>query len=187
MRDKSIFLKTVTIYHDTREQKNEHILSALDNLKIKHEPKKLDIGDYSFGVGARDFTLSCAIERKADPDELYTNIMEGAAGHKGERIEKEFASAKAILNDFTVLIENVGSVEELKAYKVPDWKMKASPQRVVSEIGKEVYTRICSWQTGNRYGFRVEFSKDPAQTAAKMLERFYYYHQNYTKAIAPRR
>lgn len=187
MNEKAIFLKTVTIYHDTREQKNEHILSALDNLKIKHEPKKLDIGDYSFCVGVRDFSLSCAIERKADPDELYSNIMEGSNGHKGERIEKELASARAMLNDFTVLIENVGSMEELKAYEVPDWKMKAAPERKVSEVGKEVYARISSWQTGNRYDFRVDFSKDPSQTAVKMLERFYYYYRNYTKAIAPRR
>lgn len=187
MIDKKTFLKTVIVYHDSREQKNQHILDALDALKIKHELRKIDTGDYSFGVGARDFSLSCTVEKKADPDELYTNIMEGTAGHKGERIEKELASAKANLNDFTLLIENVGSMEELKAYTVPDWKMKASPQRVVSEIGKEVYERISSWQTGNRYGFRVEFSKDPAQTAIKMLERFYYYYRNYTKAIAPRR
>jgi len=187
MSDKSIFLKTVTVYHDSREQKHQHIIDALDTLKIKHEPKKLDIGDYSFCVGLRDFSLSCAIERKASPDELYSNIMEGMSGHKGERIEKELASAKAILNDFTVLVETVGSMEELKAYTIPDWKMKACPERKVSEVGKEVYEHLCSWQTGNRYGFRIEFSKDPALTAVKMLERFYYYYRNYTRAVAPRR
>ena len=187
MSEKSIFLKTVTVYHDTREQKNQHVLDELDKLKVSHEPKKLDIGDYSFSVCKRDFTLSCAIERKANPDELYSNIMEGANGHKGERIEKEFESAFRILNDFTVLVEGVGSMEELKSYTVPDWKMKTSPHRVVSEIGKDCYERLSSWQIGNRYNFRIELVKDTAQTAAKMLERFYYYYHNYTKAITPRR
>jgi len=187
MNEKTVFLKTVTVYHDSREQKNDHILSALDTLKVKHEKKKLDIADYSFAVGVRDFSLSCAVERKADPDELYTNIMEGPNGRKGERIEKEFEAAYRILNDFTVLIEGVGNMEELKAYTVAAWKMAASPQRVVSEIGKECYERISSWQTGNRYRFRVEFVKDPAQTAVKVLERFYYYYRNYTKCVAPKR
>lgn len=186
-KEKVIFLKTVTVLVDTREKKNDHILTALDAMQVKHETRKLDIADYSFMVGPRDFSLSCAVERKADPDELYCNIMEGPNGHKGERIEKELDAAYRMLNDFTVLLEGVGSMEELRAYKVPDWKMKASPQRVVSEIGKDCYERICSWQSANRYGFRVEFVKDPALTAAKMLERFYYYYRNYTKAVAPRR
>ena len=187
MSDKSDFLKAVTVYHDSREQINGHILDALGALKVKHEIKKLDIADYSFTVAGRDFSLSCAIERKASVDELYSNIMEGASGHKGERIEKEFEAAYRILNDFTVLIEGVGSMEELKAYKVADWKMKASPQRVVSDIGVDCYERLSSWQTGNRYNFRIELVRDPAQTAVKMLERFYYYFRNYKKAVAPTR
>lgn len=32
--DKKTFLKTVTILHDTREQKNAHIIEALDKLGI---------------------------------------------------------------------------------------------------------------------------------------------------------
>ena len=184
---KQYFSKLSRFYAIPANRKNDHILTALDDLKVKHEKKKLDIADYSFCVGARDFSLSCAIERKADPDELYSNIMEGPNGHKGARIEKEFEAAYRILNDFTVLIENIGSMDELKTFKVPDWKMKASPQRVISEIGKECYERLSSWQTGNRYNFRVEFVKDPAQTAVKMLERFYYYYRNYTKAVAPKR
>ena len=187
MSEKSDFLKAVTVWHDTREQQNQHILDAFDSLKVKHEAKKLDISDYSFSVGRRDFSLSCAIERKADPDELYSNIMEGINGHKGERLEKELDAAHRILNDFTVLIEGVGSMEELKIYQIPAWKMKACPQRVVSDIGPYCYERLNSWQSGNRYRFRVEFVKDPKQTAAKMLERFYYYYHNYAKTVAPRR
>lgn len=187
MSDKSNFLKAVMVYHDSREQKNLHVLDALDALKVKHEEKKLDIADFSFTVAGRDFSLSCAVERKASVDELYTNIMEGPAGRKGERIEKEFEAAYRMLNDFTVLIEGVGSMEELRAYKVAEWKMKASPQRKVSEIGQDCYERLNSWQCGNRHRFRIEFVKDNTQTAAKLLERFYYYYRNYARSVAPRR
>lgn len=185
--EKAMFLKAVTVLTDSREQENQHILTALDNLKVKHDRQKLDIGDYSFLIGDRDFRLSCAIERKANVDELYKNIMEGQNGHKGERIEKELECAYRILNDFTVLIEDVGGMDELKSYEVPDWKMQMSPERKVSKIGLECHERLSSWQSGNRYGFRLEFVKDPAQTAVKMLERFYYYYRNYTRAVAPRR
>ena len=53
--DKKTFLKTVTILHDTREQKNAHIIEALDKLGVKHEERKLDYGDYSFTADGRDF------------------------------------------------------------------------------------------------------------------------------------
>ena len=59
--DKKTFLKTVTILYDTREQKNQHILSALGELGVMTEQRKLDYGDYSFTADGRDFSLSCVI------------------------------------------------------------------------------------------------------------------------------
>ena len=73
--NKQTFLHNITILHDTREQESRHILEVLDCLKIKHEEKKLDYGDYSFSIDERDFSLSCLVERKANADELYNNIM----------------------------------------------------------------------------------------------------------------
>ena len=72
--DKKTFLKTVTILHDTREQKNAHIIEALDKLGVKHEERKLDYGDYSFTADGRDFSMSCVVERKANVDEIYNNV-----------------------------------------------------------------------------------------------------------------
>ena len=81
--DKKTFLKTVTILYDTREQKNQHILSALGDMGVMTEQRKLDYGDYSFTADGSDFSLSCVVERKANVDELYNNIMNDRA-----RLEK---------------------------------------------------------------------------------------------------
>lgn len=86
--DKAAFMKAVTILADSREQQNAHILKALEGMKVKVESRKLDIGDYSFMLPGRDFSLSCAIERKANPEEIYSNIMERMPGHTN-RLEKE--------------------------------------------------------------------------------------------------
>lgn len=180
--DKKEFMKSVTVIYDTREQKNEHILTALSGMGVMTEAHKLDFGDYSFRTGDRDFSMSCVIERKANVDEIYGNIM----GDR-ERIEKEFYSAAQLSKQFTLVIENVESWEALRSYEVPDWQMKREPQRKVKAIGSHVYSTLKSWQTGNRYRFGVEFVEDNKQTAAKMLEIFYYYWRSYKEMTGARK
>lgn len=75
MTEKQQFMKKVTIICDTREQENKHIITALDEMKISHENRKLDFGDYSFYIDGRDFSLSCIIERKGC---IIENIEERA-------------------------------------------------------------------------------------------------------------
>ena len=179
--DKKTFLKEVVILHDTREQENVHIIQALNSLNIQHEARKMDFGDYSFMIGGRDFSLSCVIERKANVDEFYGNII----GDR-ERIEKEFSTGSQIANQFILLLEQCGSMEELKAYTIPDWKMKTQ-QRKIQNIGEYCYATIKSWQSGNRYAFRTLFVPDADKTAAVMLEEFYYYWRNYKIMTACRR
>ena len=91
------------------------------------------------------------------------------------------------MNQFTLLMEGVGSMEALRDYVVPDWKMKMSPQRAVADIGKRCYSALRAWQPSNRYGIRVKFVENREQTAVKILEEFYYYYHNYKALIAPRR
>ena len=100
--DKKTFLKTVTILHDTREQKNAHIIEALDKLGVKHEERKLDYGDYSFTADGRDFSMSCVVERKANVDEIYNNVTSDRG-----RIEKELYSAAQLAKQLTLFIEGV--------------------------------------------------------------------------------
>ena len=180
--DKKTFLKTVTILYDTREQKNQHILAALGELGVPFEERKLDYGDYSFTADGRDFSLSCVVERKANVDELYNNIMSDRG-----RLEKELYAASQCAKQLTLIVENIGGWEELRSYRVPAWQMKANPQRVKEDIGVPVYSTLKSWQSGNRYRFSVEFLPDKSQTAAKMLEIFYYYWRTYKEMTGVRK
>jgi ERCC4-type nuclease len=180
--DKKTFLKLVTICVDTREKEWGHIESAFDELNVKHETRKLDYGDYSFVVNDRDFSMSCVIERKASVDELYNNMMQDR-----ERISKEFDIGSRLAKQVVLLIEGLPSLEKLKDYTVPDWQMKTAPQRVKRDIGAFCYTTLLSWQTGNRYNFRTVVSPHKKDTAAKILEEFYYYWRNYSELVAARK
>lgn len=186
--DKKTFLKTVTILYDTREQKNQHILTALAEMGVPCEERKLDYGDYSFTAGGRDgsrlldFSLSCVVERKANVDELYNNIIQDRG-----RLEKELYAASQCAKQLTLIVENIGGWEELKSYRVPAWQMNANPQRKREDIGAPVYSTLKSWQSGNRYRFSVEFLPDKSQTAAKMLEIFYYYWRTYKEMTGVRK
>jgi hypothetical protein len=178
--DKRDFMQSVTIIHDTRERENGHILTALDSLGVNHEQRKLDFGDYSFLNCGRDFALTCVIERKANVDELYNNIM----AESGRRLEQELDAGRLIANQFTLLIENCAGPDALRDYIVPDWQMRMTPARKVADIGRYCYERIRAWECGNRYQFRTRFVADPNQTAAAMLEEFYYYWHNYKRLVS---
>lgn len=176
---KKDFMKKVCVLIDTREQKNQHITSALDSMGVAYESRKLDFGDYSFTADGRDFSLSCVVERKANVDEIYNNIMQ----ERG-RIEKELYSAANLSKQCTVFIEGIGDWEQLKAYEVPDRIMKQLPQRKVKDIGRHVYSTLKSWKSSNRYSFDVQFICDNAKTAERLLENFYYYWHNYKELTA---
>jgi len=76
-------MKTMTIIVDTREQRNEHIISYLDKKKVPYRTEKLDYGDYSAIIPAnkeygiiRELHFPIAIERKNSVDELANTIKE---------------------------------------------------------------------------------------------------------------
>lgn len=179
--DKKTFLRGVTVICDTREQKNEHITKALAEMGIMTETRKLDYGDYSFSCEGRDFSMSCVVERKANVDEIYNNVI-----NERGRIEKEMYAASQCAKQMTLIIEGIGSWEQLKNYRVPTWQMKACPQRKKEDIGALVYATLKSWQVGNRYRFNVEFVDDNSKTASKMLEIFYYYWRSYKEMTGGR-
>ena len=138
-------------------------------------------GDYSFTVDGRDFSLLCAIERKANIEELYGNLT-----HDRERIEKEFNLASKIANDFVLLLENCSGMGQMETYLLPDYVMRRDGRKV-QEIGKECYATIQSWKSGNKYKFDTIFVKDPALTALRMVEHFYYWWRNFKILSANRR
>jgi ERCC4-type nuclease len=88
-------LKTIEIIVDSREQVNDHILKWFDKKKIPYRIEKLNAGDYSFCLPQSDvfniprdlyFTNDIAIERKANLDELATNLTKNRT-----RFQEEFA------------------------------------------------------------------------------------------------
>lgn len=97
-REQKEILASMRILVDTREQKNDHILSWLDKKGIKYRKQKLDQGDYSFYIPKnielnidRDiyFDKDICIERKNSVDELINNFAQSR-----ERIENEFLRNK---------------------------------------------------------------------------------------------
>lgn len=91
------------------------------------------------------------------------------------------------MNQFVLLVEGVGSLDALRRFVVPDWQMKMSLQRVKRDIGETCYASLQAWRAANRYNLRVECVEDKGQTAARVMEIFYYYYHNYRKLVAPRR
>ena len=180
--DKKSFLKAVTILYDTREHKNKHILDKLSEGGIMIEERKLDYGDYSFMADGRDYSMSCVVERKGSVDEIYGNIM-----NDGDRLKKELYAASCLSKELTLLIEGVSSWETLKIYRVPDYQMRESPQRVNRDIGANVYVALKAWSVSNRYAFKVEFAEKKEDTANKILEVFYYYWRTYKELTAARK
>ena len=110
--DKEIneILKRAVVVVDTREQKCDHIISYFDKHKIAYCYEKVDTGDYTLKVDLphlhKPYYLQnvCAIERKANLNELSGNFTQGR-----ERIEAEFQRAKGMIY---LLIENA-SYEDL--------------------------------------------------------------------------
>lgn len=180
--DKKSFLKSVTVLCDTREQENRHILSAFDRIGVAYRTDRaLPFGDYSFMIQDRDFSLSCVVERKANINEFYGNIT----GDR-ERIEKEFTAAASLTKQFVLLLENCESDTYLSNYAVPAWEMRKY-NRKIKEIGQYCYATIQSWKCGNRHNFSTIYVKDPADTAVKLLECFYWYWRNFKLLTASRR
>lgn len=172
----------MTVLVDTREKAWDHIEVAFNEMKIPYRREKLDYGDYSFITAKRDFSMSCVIERKANVNELYRNLVSD-----GNRLEKEFDVGNRLANQFVMLLEGVGSCDALKQYVVPEWQMTTQNQRKRVDIGKFCYITLQSWQSGNRYNFKTEFVKDKKDSAAKIIELFYYYWRNYSELVASRK
>lgn len=97
-------LKTAVIIVDTREQRNEHIISYFEKHKIPWCNEKLDYGDYSIKLKSKiaDRYIYCTdvvtIERKRSLDEISTNLTK-----ERERFHNEFRKSDGKIY---LLIEN---------------------------------------------------------------------------------
>lgn len=107
-------ISNMVILCDTREQKNEHILSAFEKAGLQYQKKALKTGDYSFMIRACPelgfaydtyFTDEIVIEKKNSLSELASNFA--SASDDGERIFKEFNRMINVERAYLV-IENDG-------------------------------------------------------------------------------
>ena len=178
--DKEKFLKSVCIICDSREQRNEHIISQLDKLGVNHITQKLAYGDYSFKIGDYDFSLLYTVERKANIDELWKNCTTDR-----ERFETEIHKMSAISHAATLVIENCKDRGYLRGYCLSDKQMTAQ-NRKVREVGKIIDGTLQSWASPNRYGLQIFYNEVQSQTAPLLLGLFYQYWHNFQELIKPR-
>lgn len=97
---------TLVVLHDTREQKNEHIIRWLDRHAVPHKRRSLATGDYSVMMPARpdcglpcDVYFSAAIERKGSINELVQTVKDRT------RFENELNRAQR-LGYFALVVED---------------------------------------------------------------------------------
>ena len=181
MTEKEKFIKNVVIISDSREQKNNHILQAFDSMGVQHEERKLHFGDYSFICENNDFTLSCIIERKANINELWTNCTSDR-----QRFEKEIQGIHALTGSAVLILENCKSRDFLRGYQVPQWEMQAY-NRKVSDVGIRIDSTLRAWESANRYRLQVHCLDGTNNTAAEILNIFYYYWKNFNELKKPLR
>lgn len=107
----------LTVIVDSREQRNEHILSYFNRMKIPYRVMKNDFGDYSCYIPARTidrftsdiyFDREIAIERKASIDEIAGNLKADAA-----RLTKELAHMNKYSIKYFVFLEDANYYENL--------------------------------------------------------------------------
>ena len=181
MTEKERFLRDVCIIIDTREKKNTHVTDFFDAFGVKYVNRKLSFGDYSFLVDSIDFSLLCAIERKANINELWGNITK-----ERERFENEIGRTFQINRCPILLIENCESREFLRSYCVPQEVMRRE-KRKVANIGRTICDTLDSWSSPNRYNLHVNYCRVKDDTAPLLLSIFYNYFHNYTRLCAPQR
>lgn len=177
MTDKEKFLKSVCIVCDTREQRNEHIVTVFDKLKVNYISAKLPYGDYSFRIDEYDFSLLYSVERKANINELWGNVTKDR-----ERFEREIKRMSAITGSATLLIENCRNHVFLRSYQVPDWQMKAE-NRKIQAIGRTVDDTLQAWGSPCRYGLQVHYIEYQKDTANLLLSLFYHYYKNFQELM----
>jgi len=92
-KEMSDIISDMVIISDTREQKNQHILSYLDENNVQYLVDKLDTADYSFVLPHYphlNLDRKILIEKKNSLDEIAGNFTKGR-----ERFAREFERVQA--------------------------------------------------------------------------------------------
>lgn len=157
---------SIVILVDTKEQRNEHIVSFFDKKKIQYKRVNLNYGDYSCMIpkGTIDqftsdiyFDRDFVIERKADIDELAGNLKQDAA-----RLKKELAHLNMYEIRYLIYIEDLNFETNLRTgnyrseydpftlmnrlYKMIECEYNTTIVPVdKGVIGSKIYYRMQAW------------------------------------------
>lgn len=107
----------MTIICDSREKKNQHILSFFEENGINYKVKKMDIADYQI-EGIDDLV----IDRKQNLEEVATNLMNR---DDKSRFWREVRRANASKTKMIVLCEHSRNIKSIQ--DVSNWHSKFSP------------------------------------------------------------
>lgn len=97
--NKKKIIDSMVILVDTRERKNDHIISIFDKYGFPYECRKLDYGDYSFYLPKNPdlgifedmyFDQDIMIERKQNLEELSKNFTQGRRQFENELLQAPF-------------------------------------------------------------------------------------------------
>lgn len=166
LTDKQVkdWLSEMVIIIDTAEKekdgvkKNQHILDYLDKKKIKYINRKLEFGDYSCYLPAREdfgiikdiwFNDEISIERKANLEELGGNLVNRKEdGESGGRIRFEKEMMRAKFNEAKILL----MVEQGSLKDIRNHNYKKGPQP------KSYLNTLFSWNS--KYDLDSNFIED---------------------------
>lgn len=154
------------VLYDTREQKNQHILDFLDKKKIQYKKKKINEGDYTAIITARedmgisrDLYFNIAVERKNSVDELASNLGEKREDYRDDiRLERELKRArqKGIMIYLVVEDKNgMGNIEK------GNYRSRYS--------SKAFEGKLASIEVNYLKGIRFVDKKDAGRTILKLL------------------
>lgn len=125
-------VKSMVILVDSREKRNEHILTYFDRQKIPYKTSKLEYGDYSFYLpkeaAGEDiyFHNDIVIERKATLEELSGNLAQ-----KRQQFETEFLKAGNDGCKVYLVIEAPGGYSDIINHK---YKTEFNPTAYMASL-----------------------------------------------------
>lgn len=159
-----ILKNNLVILIDTREKKNQDIVKYFNDKGIRHEPLKLDFGDYSFKIEKceqlgimRDqyYINEVAVERKGSLEEVSGNLCQ-----KRTQFENELLRAKGVGCKLFMMIEGA-TMDDIIHHR---YNTQYVPLSFIASLR--------SFQA--RYGLHIEFTS--TVTAGNSIYYNLFYH-----------
>ena len=160
--------KNLVVLVDSREKKNNHILSYFTKQGIAYQKTKLDYGDYSFYIPAQAagqdiyFHRDIVVERKASLEELSGNLAQ-----ERERFEREFLKAGNDGCKVYLMIEEPGGYSSVIGHK---YRTDLRPAAYMASLK--------TWE--HRFGANVQFI-DKQYSGYYIVSTFQYYAREVLK------